>query len=178
MFFAAAVVVACVVSLIPSSQSDAATPVTATREYHVRPLDPSVRDWIRIGEANSRTFGALLDRLAESDIIVHVVVVDWIRGGAQGQLLFVTSTETARFLRIELGAGGSTAAMVALLAHELQHALEIANAPSVRTSHGMALLYLRPGEPSTRYDSVEARQTEDRVRGELAARASFGQIIR
>ena len=88
-----------------------------------------------------------------------MLVVERIRGGAQGRLLFGASTATARFLRIELSAGGSTTEMIALLAHELRHAVEIANAPYVRTSQAMASLYLRPGEPSTRYDSLEARQT-------------------
>lgn len=178
MMTAAAVVVACAMSLIPSIQSNEPDPSTATQEYHLRPLDPLVQEWFRIGEANSRTFGALLERLAASDVIVHVVLVDQIKGGAQGQLLFATSTATARFLRIELRSGGTTTEMVALLAHELQHAVEVANAPYVRNSQAMATLYLRPGDQSARYDSAEARQMGERVSGELAARTSFGQTIR
>lgn len=168
MLLAAAVIYAC--ALNARSSIEAAIPValTATREYHVRALDPRVREWISLGAMHSRTFSDLLNHLTKSDLIVYVQIVDSIPGGAAGQTAFVTSTDTARYLRIELAGGGSLFEMVSLLGHELQHAVEIADAPRVRTSRGLATMYLQAGGTSTRYDSAAARLTGERVRDELA----------
>lgn len=166
MLLAAAVISACALDALPSTEAAAA--LTATREYHVRALDPRVREWISLGSTHSRTFNELLNHLTKSDLIVYVEIVHSIPAGAAGQTSFVTSTDTARYLRIELAGGGSLFEMVSLLGHELQHAVEIADAPRVRDSRGMATMYLRAGDTSTRYDSAAARLTGERVRDELA----------
>jgi len=170
MLLGAAVLAAC-----GFTAADAPPSPTATREYHVRALDPRVREWMRLGAAGSPTFNELLNRLAASDVIVYVQVVDRIPGGADGQIFFVTSTDTARYLRIEIEDRGRPFAKVSLLGHELQHAVEIAGAPRVRDSQAMATMYLRVGDPSTWYDSPAARLIGERVRDELArARAGSG----
>ncbi len=162
MMFAAAVLISCAVS----GPAEPVVP-TATREYHVRALAPRVREWIKLGAAHSHTLDELLSRLTKSDLIVYVEMVDRIPSGAAGQIFFVTTTETARYLRIELDSRGSLVEILATLGHELEHAAEIAAAPHVRDSRGMAAMYLRPGAPSTWYDSVAARHTGERVKDEL-----------
>src|SRR5688572_131639 len=89
-------------------------PPAVPREYHVRAVDPRVRDWIGLGATYSRTFSQLLDRLGRSDLIVYVQIVDRIPGGATGRLLFVTSTHIARYLRIELDGRGNLFEIVSL----------------------------------------------------------------
>ena len=74
MLFAAAVLISCAVS----GPADPVAPA-ATREYHVRALDPRVREWIKLGAAHSRTLDDLLSRLTKSDLIVYVEMVDRIR---------------------------------------------------------------------------------------------------
>jgi hypothetical protein len=62
--------------------------------------------------------------------------------------------------------------MVSRLGHELQHAVEIADAPCVRDSQDVARFYLETGDADmggTRYDSAAARAAGERVREELAA---------
>src|SRR5512141_2906876 len=98
---------------------------TDTLAFHVRATDPLMRAWIAKGAAESRTLRDLLAQLAASDIIIHVELVDRIAGGASGQLFFITSTETVRYLRAEIVRGGSRADTIALIAHELQHAAEV-----------------------------------------------------
>ncbi len=141
---------------------------TATREYHVRTIDPRVREWIALGAAGSRTFSKLLNRLAASDVIVYITIVDRVSSGAEGHIFFVTSTDTARYLRIEMEDRGHAFDKVSVLGHELQHAVEIADAPRVRDSGGLATMYLRVGDPSRWYDSIAARATGERIRDELA----------
>jgi hypothetical protein len=168
----AAVILLSTLKAMPLPPADAPTPVIDARQHHVRATDARVREWLRVGAAGSRTFNILLDRLAASDLIVYVRVVDRIPGGAQGQLAFMTATSTVRYVRIDLVPDGSTAVMVALLGHELQHAVEIADAPRVRDSQSMAVLYLLIEgihTKGTRYDTVAARVTGDRVKDELAS---------
>jgi len=166
MLFAAAVLVACAVNA-----PGAPVPATATPDYHVRAIDPRVREWIKLGAAHSRTFDDLLNRLAKSDVIVYVQMVDRIPSGASGQIAFAAATKIVRYLRIEIDGRGSVFDIVSILGHELEHAVEIAAAPRVRDSDALATMYLRPGDASTWYDSAAARDTGNRIRVELARSA-------
>jgi hypothetical protein len=143
-----------------------------TIEYHVRTTDPLVRARLANGAAESRTLRDLLAQLVASDIIVHVTLVDRIAGGASGQLYFVTATPTARYLRAEIIRSANRADMIALIAHELQHAAEVARAAQVRDSASMSTFYLgmrdNANDPG-RYDSAAARDTESAVRREVIA---------
>ena len=164
MIVAAAAILACSMNVVAAPGD---TP-SSRREYHVRTADPRVREWIDAGARESRTFGVLLDRLAASDVIVYVQLINRIRSGADGQLLFVTSTGTARYLRIELVARGDRSQIISVLGHELQHAVEIASARWVKDNRAMSTLYRRVGDMSTRYESLDARITGERIRYELA----------
>ena len=143
-----------------------------TIDFHVRATDPLMRAWIANGAAESRTLHDLLAELVASDIIIHIELVDRIRGGAAGQLYFVTATPTARYLRAEIVRGANRADTIALIAHELQHAAEVAGAPRVRDSASMSSFYLGMNENARepgRYDSAAARITESAVRREVIA---------
>ena len=144
-------------------------------DFHVRATDSLMRAWIASGANESRTLRELLAQLVASDIIVHVQLVDRIPGGASGQLFFVTATPTARYLRAEIVRGESRTDTIALIAHELQHAAEVAAAPRVRDSKSLSTLYLgmrdNAADPG-RYDSAAARLTESLVRREVIAHRS------
>jgi len=134
----------------------------------VRSTEPRVQEWLRIGAAESRTFRSLLNLLGESDLIVHVQLVD--RLATAGQTYFVNATATIRYVRIEVEFRSSLTEMVALIGHELQHAVEIAQQPRIRDRQTLALFYKgMPGNSmsTTVYDSVAARVMEDRVRREM-----------
>ena len=146
------------------------TRIADTIDYHVRATDPLLHAWISNGGAESATLKSLIDELVASDIIVHVVLVDRIAGGVNGHLYFVTTTPTARYLRIEVTRVGGRADMIALLAHELQHAVEVAHSPGVHDAQSLAGFYLRVGDAmrdTRHYDSAAARVTEDIVRREV-----------
>lgn len=144
----------------------------AVLEFHVRAAEPLVHAWIVNGAAESRTLRDLLGDLIASDVIVHVQLVDRLPGGVLGQLAFVTATPTARYLRVQVVRIGGRADMIALIAHELQHAAEIAGAPDVRDVKTMTKFYLglhENGSDSRRYDSLAARTTENIVRREVVS---------
>ena len=166
----AAAVFACAIALTSALDSSAPSGPADPIAFHVRAVDPQAQEWIRVGASASKTFRTLLARLASSDLIVYVEIVDRIIGGAAGHLYFVTAKAGVRYVRIEVVADGTVREMVALLGHELQHAVEIAAAPHVRDPQSMARLYLGMTEnlPSTKYDSAAARVTEERVRREIS----------
>ncbi len=162
----------CTLALDPTAASRESPRVLNTIDYHVRSTDPLVRAWIKNGAAESQTLSGLLAELAASDVIVHVVLVNRIAGGANGQLYFVTATPTARYLRAEITRVGGRADTIALIAHELQHAAEVAASARVRDSLSLSSLYLGMSEPrrdSGHYDSAAARVTEDIVRREVVS---------
>lgn len=165
----AVALLACALAVAAGSESSPSVTPEAIG-YRVRAIDARSQAWIRAGASGSATFRSLLARLSKGDLIVYVVTVDRISGGAAGQLFFVTATPRARYVRIEVAADRNLKDMVALVGHELQHAVEIADAPRVRSPQSMALLYLGMPENSFRsqYDSVAARVTESRIRNEFA----------
>ena len=166
----AAAILACTLALTGLDCPAPSAPIDPIGS-HVRALDARTQEWIRIGTTQSPTFRALAARLAASDLILYIEIVDGIIGGSAGRLYFVTATRSVRYVRIELVAQGNVREMVALVGHELQHAVEVANAPQVRDRQALALLYLGMSENGlnrTQFDSVAARVTEERVRSELA----------
>jgi hypothetical protein len=138
--------------------------------FHVRTTDPLMRAWIASGAAASATLRNLLSQLGASDIIVHVQLVDRISGGASGQLYFLTATPSVRYLRAEIVRGASRTDTIALIAHELQHAAEVAGAARVRDAASLGTFYRGMHDnaiDATRYDSAAARMTEAAVRREV-----------
>jgi hypothetical protein len=121
---------------------------------------------LREGAARSGAFAALLETLERSDVIVYVV-----SGGVPGpnHLRLACATGTSRFVRITLNARDAQAALIAGLAHELQHAVEVANAPDVRDDATLAQFYARHGQEisSGRFCTREAQAARTTVLNEL-----------
>jgi hypothetical protein len=172
--------VACTLALAPGVDTpDSAAVVLERASYRVRSTDARALAWIQAGAVGSATFRDLLKRLSESDLIVYVQVVDGLNG-AFGHTYFVKATDTVRYIRIEVVPSGNFHEMVALVGHELQHAVEIAGAPRVRDRQTLAQFYLGMGEnalSSGQYDSVEARATEERVKRELVGSSAYRSSV-
>ena len=82
---------------------------------------------------------------------------------------FIARSATDRFVRIQLNADCSDQTLVALLGHELQHVVEVADHPEVQSPEDLRAFYRRTGMrtgPDT-FDSEEARQTGYLVRAEI-----------
>jgi len=138
---------------------------------HVRTASPAAHALLTEAIAHSAIVNGLIEHLAWSDTIVYVEIV-----GTPEVLLartkLVSSSPEVRFLRISINARTPTWDRVALLAHELQHAVEIAHATDVRDDDGVRRLYSAIGYKGdgNRFETAAARETERRVRAELARR--------
>jgi hypothetical protein len=115
---------------------------------HVRPLDASTRAAFSSGMKGSPLFRELVAQLEGSDLIVHVESDCAMRDRVQGKLLFVTAAGGVRYLRVRIGCAVSGVRQVAILGHELRHAVEVADAPWVVDESTMAEEYRRIGFPS------------------------------
>ena len=89
-----------------------------------------------------------------------------------GRLTMMPLAGDFRYLRVQIRADLSRREAIALIGHELQHALEIADAAEVRDSTGLIRLYERIGHASSgdhAYDTEAAQDTGRIVRRELAS---------
>ncbi len=86
---------------------------------------------------------------------------------------FVTRSATDRFLRIQLNADYNNHTLVALLGHELQHVVEVADHAEVQSPDDLREFYRRTGVRTgpDSFDSEEARHAGYLVRDEIIQEA-------
>ena len=154
----------------------ASTPVAADSAndvaHHVRTTDRRLARLMHQGWRESATFRTLVARLVRSDVIVYLQCQGYVSTG--GRLSFVGAGGGYRYLMVRLGRVISTSRQIALLGHELQHAVEIADTPEIVDARSLAEQYRRFGHvshvtrASTDYDTLAAIETGYRVLRELA----------
>jgi hypothetical protein len=112
----------------------------------------------------------LADRLDASDLTVHVSVKRFLDRRLAGGLRFLAATPTDRVFLIEIAFGLDRYARIAMLGHELQHAVEVAEASQIRDEDGFRRFYASHGVAGAierGYETDAARQAEIAVRKEL-----------
>jgi hypothetical protein len=136
----------------------------------VRAMAPHLGRSVAEGLRRSPTFAGLMVALEQSDVIVQVVEHRHLPQATPAHTVLVNGTGAFRFLRIHVGIHRRGDDLVALLGHELFHALEIARATEVRDESALAAHYERIGFRGPRphqFDTHDARTVEARVRREL-----------
>ena len=139
---------------------------------HVRTTDRQVQRLLRVGVTRSPTFASLVTHLNGTDVIVYIEPVATLPTTLAGRLLLMPLANQQRYLRIQIALLGSTDELVALIGHELRHAVEVADAPDVRNESALVRLYERIGTRSSTahtYETDAARSTARVVRHELIA---------
>lgn len=121
--------------------------------------------------ARSAVVRDLIGRLAATDVIVYVEVTPSPQI-ALARTKLVTATATARFLRIGLKITVPPYDVTPLIAHELQHAVEIAEHAEVRDEGAVRRLFSSIGYQHgiDSYETQEAKDVERTVREELRRR--------
>ena len=111
----------------------------------IRTDDRRLQRLLDDGTMRSATLRALVERIAQSDLVVYVVCDGDARRGIAGRLTFLSAAGGVRYLVVRLAPLPSRAQQIAILAHELQHAVEVADAPAIVDSASLAREYLRIG---------------------------------
>ena len=132
---------------------------------------------MRQGAARSTTFKALVDRIEASHVIVYVAVNPLMKSSLSGMLTWMTQAGGYRYLRASVSIDLTPDQMIATLAHELQHAVEVIEDESVTDEASLVALYRRIGLQNgsaapMRWETIAAQETGFKVRRELAAPAS------
>jgi hypothetical protein len=145
---------------------------------NVRASDADLVTLLGDGVKKSSTLRALTDRLTKSDVIVYVRPDVVGKNGAQAHLTFLSSAGGYRYLVVHVPVGQSKTQQMAMLGYQLQHAVAIADAPSVTDSDSLRKEFERIGKvtPSATgrdfsFDSQPASQARQRILRELASDA-------
>lgn len=141
-------------------------------EYpHVRTTDPRIQRLIEEAARRSTTFAELYARLQETDVILFVEPSRDLKTSLTGRLVFLKATPLARYLRADVRAELPRTDMIATIAHEMQHALEIARAAGVRDEAALAVLYREIGAAhhEQTFETESAQDVARKVRRELLA---------
>jgi hypothetical protein len=156
----------------------AATPtdggLLSSPERRVRSTDRRITELLEIGFDRSPTFANLVRSVNATDVIVYIERARGLPTALAGRLLLLPlAAGQHRYLRIQVRADLPSNDLIALIGHELRHALEIAEEPWVRDSPAMLHLYQRIGRPtpgtSHSYDTIAAQTAGQQVRLELAS---------
>jgi len=141
----------------------------------VRPTGPRAAYTLERGHARCPTIRALVTELQATDTIVYVTI-DPRTAGLAATITFLGATPVSRFLRVNLRGDLTTRQMIIMLGHELQHALEVAHAPSIRDRGAFDAHYrcvgLNTPDPD-RFDTRAALLAAERIKRELAIAGSI-----
>jgi hypothetical protein len=143
----------------------------------IRTPDPRIRSLIEEGLRTSPTFRALADRIEQSDVVVYVHC-EASPSRVGGRLTFVSAAGGFRYVVVRMGWLPSSRQQIAMLGHELQHAVEIADTPAIVDAASLAHAYrrmagakevTRAGAVTTAFDTDAANAAGSRVLRELSA---------
>lgn len=165
-------------SSVHASDPDAPTELSLNAPFpHVRAEDSQMRALIEDAIASSATVRALVARITASDVVVFVACERNPAVKASGRLNFMVSAGGVRYLVIRLRP--IRPAAIAMLAHELQHAAEIADTPSIVDDVSLRREYERIGYRShashggLAFDTKAAVETGRRVAEELTSKEAI-----
>jgi hypothetical protein len=140
--------------------------------HHVRASELKITALVSLGLSCSATFRRLVEALDQSDVIVYVEP-KLTRQALGGYLTHnVVTAGGHRYLRVMIDVGGPNGRLVPLLAHELQHAVEVSQDPDARDPDGLERLFRRSaiafgcGSP-TCLETQAAKDVEATVRLEM-----------
>jgi len=143
---------------------------------HVRSHEARIVRLIDAGRERSETFRGLLERLGQSDVIVYIGPKQTHRSLGGFLSHRVVAAGPCRYLRIKVEMFGSDRVLLALLAHELQHALEVAEHPDARdASRGTAMcerISLDNACAGGCTETLAAIKVQSAVNDELGARST------
>jgi hypothetical protein len=153
------------------------------RDPHVRSIEPEMLDDLENGARLSPTLQRLVGRLENSDVVVYLTFDRAARPNTAGHLSLIATVPGRRYLRISIDRRYLGCQRLALLGHELQHAVEIADAPGATDQGRVAALYRTIGFRSDLgrrdcFDSQLAIDTGLQVQREILAAERTRQLRR
>jgi len=162
------------------SIANAADPSWDGLRGHIRTTDDRLRRLLDVGMRSSPTFRALVHRLLESDVVVYLWCNSTKAAAVDGRLTFLSAAGGLRYVVVQLARLQPRERQIAIIAHELQHAVEIANAPDVIDAESLGREYRRIGYISSfalsikqTFDTSAAVEAGETVLREMTAASEY-----
>ena len=164
--------------LVAPPPSMAAESIPDSLRRPIRSTDRRLRMLLDEGLRISPTLRALVARLSRSDVVVYLRC-DESSTAAGGRLTFVSSAGGYRYVVVRM-TRFARAQQIAIMAHELQHAVEIADTPAIVDGQSLAREYHRMGYvnahtplPGIAFDTEAAVRVGEQVLRELMEDGSY-----
>lgn len=177
-----------VVALVGGARAASAGPASRSPRglyaawSRTHPMTPASVQLLDLAIARSAVVRGLLDEVEQTDVIVLLMYsTEPVGSTTPSFLTFVSAAGASRYVAIRVfGRGEPPCASIPILAHELQHALEVAAAAGVRDAYSFGQLFQQIGWPSGpgAFETDRARATEERVREELCGRLAPSRACR
>ena len=157
-------------------------PAVADLSRVVRSTDSAMSSAVQAAIARSPTIAAMVDRLRRARVIVYVQPIENLPPGVYARTTLISGT-SPRYLRIEVLHGCADPQdrqRLALIGHELRHAVEIAEEPSATDGAGVERLYARIGRTTGKwqFESDAAMATQEQVLRELNGVFVSAELVR
>ncbi len=146
-------------AVAPDARSNPGDRTYATAD-RLRPQAPRVESWLREARRRSPTVQRLVDRIEQSDVIVYLDISRNLSRNVTACLTWMAATSSRRIVRVSFRDDLRPGDAIAMLAHELQHVVEVIDHPEVRSTETLLQLYTRIGHPTgdngLRWDTADA----------------------
>lgn len=166
------------VTLLIASAATVNAQVDQLQLTRLKPADAEMRRLVLDGYSRSAAFSELVNTLQQSNAIVVVQFGLCGGGRIRSCVSNVDGDERQRHIRIKVNTRTTDDRLIATIAHELQHAVEIVREPSAINAEQTLALYRRIATGKCReglYDVCEtdaAVEIESRVNDELSRAAT------
>ena len=147
--------------------------VRAEGYEHIRPEAPMLKTAMASALEGSPTFRSIVERIDDSDVIVHMTCGYFKSATMAGRTMLSSAGPDFRYVRVQILCDQSPQALVAIVAHELQHAAEIASARAVVDDNSFGRWYRKIGFPTclspetNQFETAAAVEAGRRVRAEV-----------
>lgn len=163
--------VAAVMALVGVAGAAAAGP--SSSDPRLRPAEASANALVDDAVSRSAIVRDLADKLRGTDVVAYVRVGPCVEGERDSSIHFLGRSKYERFMVIKVNESLSLDRQVALVGHELQHAVDMAKAAwitdPVRMQQYFTLVGWKLEYPEHGFETLSAMQTERKIGQELAA---------
>ena len=141
-----------------------ATQHILTNLTRLKPADGEMRRLILDGYARSALFRELVDELQRSNAIVVIQFGQCAKGRFRSCVTNVDGDGRQRHVRVKINTRTTDDRLVATIAHELQHAVEILRDPAVTDARSALGLYRQIGKGRCQEGLSDECETETALR--------------
>ena len=160
MALAGSLVVMMLMEAILGTPLAAAQPAGEIQFVRLKPAGPDLRRLLVEGHSRSEVFRALVDEIQRSNAVVVIQFGLCANGRFRSCVTSVDGDSRQRHVRVKIKPRPTDDRLIASVAHELQHVVEIVRQPDVTNAETALSLYRRIGTGRCREGLSEACETE------------------